>query len=263
VFSVACHDSFISYRNQQQSIETFHDLNDDRVCQQEGRSINIQWVRGITLAAALAANCRSEVRSPETACNEIRITVFDEAHLPREALLDALDRLSLILWKARIVSHPVLGNPTDPEASLFMYVASPSTSEEPQKACGARREIALKIVGSSPQSLRLGVLGMASPFAALGLSVRIFNDHVSEAAFRHGLPQTIALSHAMAHEIGHVLLRKRSDGASGIMADIWTEHEYEQMARGALGFSEDEVKTMWANLQAPVCNNGSRPSWGN
>jgi hypothetical protein len=144
-----------------------------------------------------------------------------------------------------------------------MYVTPPSASEELQKACGARREIALKIVGSSPQALQVGVLGMASPFAALGLSVRIFNDHVSEAAFQHGLPHTIALSHAMAHEIGHVLLRKRSDGTSGIMSGIWTEHEYDQMAHGALGFSEDEVKTMWANLQAPVCNSGPRPSWAN
>jgi hypothetical protein len=189
------------------------------------------------------------------------ITVYDEAHLPREVILNAFDRLRLILQRANVASHPVLGNPANPEASLFMYVAPPSETE-PQMACGARRHIALKIVASSPRSLQEDVLGMSSPFAAFGLSVRLFDDHIRKAALWHDMPYITVLPYAMAHEIGHVLLRSGSHSRWGIMSSVWTKYEYERMAHGALGFSDDETKTMSANLLAPVCDKPDhRPAW--
>lgn len=213
------------------------------------------WLSGTLLAVALAANCRPAVRSAGTGSGELRITVYDKAHLPREVLSAALDRLRLILQHARIASHPVLGNLADPEASLFMYVALPSYAEEPPMACGARRGIALKIVDASPGSLQEGVLGMSSPFAAFGLNVLLFNDHIRQAAVLHGLSQTMVLSYAMAHEIGHVLLMSGFHGPAGLMSSIWTKHEYQQMAAGTLAFSDEEARTMSANLRAPVCHN--------
>lgn len=186
------------------------------------------------------------------ASDELRITVYDEAHLPREVLLDAMDRLRLILRQAKIASHLVLGDPAAPEASLFMYVSVPSEGEKPQIGGGARRNIALKIVGTSPGSLAHEVLGMSSPLAPFGLNVRIFNDHIREVALQHDLSDTIVLSYAMAHEIGHVLLRSGSHGPQGIMSRIWTKREYDQMDRGILLFSDDEATMVSANLRAPV-----------
>ena len=214
------------------------------------------------MGAALAANGRPEVRSPVTAPDPLRITIYDGAQLSREVILDALDRLRRILQQAKVASQPVLGNPADPEASLFFYVALPSTGEDPRMACRACRDIALGIIDSSPKSLPEDVLGMSSPFAAFGLSIRLFNDHIREAALRHDLPYTIVLSYAMAHEIGHVLLRSGAHGKLGVMSSIWTEHEYWQMAHGVLVFSNAEAKTISANLQVPVCNKPNRrPTW--
>ena len=205
------------------------------------------------MAAALAANFRTAVGTPAAASDELRITVYDEAHLPPQMLFDALDRLRLILRQAKITSHPVLGDPATPEASLFMYVSLPRGGEELQIACGARRDIAVKIGGSSPGSLAHTVLGMSSPFAPFGLNVRIFDDHIREAALQHDLSGTIVLSYAMAHEIGHVLLRSCSHGEQGIMSPIWTKREYDRMNGGALVFSDDEAMKMSANFRAPVC----------
>jgi hypothetical protein len=187
-----------------------------------------------------------EVRRSVTASDELQITVYDEAHLSREVVLEVLDRLQLILQRAKIANHPLVGNPADPDASLFMYVAPPPETE-PKIACGARRHIALKIVASSPRSLPANVLGMSSPFAAFGLSVRLFDDHIREAALREHLPYTTVLPYAMAHEIGHVLLRNGSHSRLGIMSSVWKRHE---------------AKIILANLRAPLCNTpNSRPTW--
>jgi len=94
---------------------------------------------------------------------------------------------------------------------------------------------------------------MSSPFAPFGLNVRIFDDHIREAALQHDLSGTIVLSYAMAHEIGHVLLRSCSHGQQGIMSPIWTKREYDRMNGDALVFSDDEAMKMSANLRAPVC----------
>jgi hypothetical protein len=94
---------------------------------------------------------------------------------------------------------------------------------------------------------------MSSPFAPFGLNVRIFDDHIREAALQHDLSDTIVLSYAMAHEIGHVLLRSCSHGQQGIMSPIWTKREYDRMNGDALVFSDDEAMKMSANLRAPVC----------
>lgn len=229
---------------------------------QEGQAINRQWLRGIALAAALAANSRPATRNPASAADEVRITVYDAAYLPQVVIRDALDQLRVILEQANVASHPVQGNPADPEASLFVYVAMPAKGEEPAMPCGARRDIAIRIVELSPASFERGVLGMSSPFAAFGLSVRLFDDHIREAALRYGVPHGIVLSYAIAHEIAHVLLRSGSHCQSGIMTSVWTEHEYEQMARGALMFSDDEARKMSANLLAPPCDQPNRrPAW--
>jgi hypothetical protein len=202
-----------------------------------------------------------EVRSSVTASDELQITVYDEGCLSREVVLEALERLRLILQGAKIANHLVVGNPADPDASLFMYVAPPSKTER-QIACGARRHITLKIVASSPKSLQENLLGISSPFAAFGLSVRLFDDHIRKAALRHDIPYTTVLPYAMAHEIGHVLLRSGSHSQRGIMSSVWTKYEYEQMARGSLVFSDYETKNMLANLRVPLCSTpDSRPAW--
>lgn len=193
-----------------------------------------------------------------TSSDQLRITIYDGAHLSREVVLDALHRLRVILGNAKVVSNPVLGNADDPEASLFMYADMPSSGDEPGIGCRARRDIAVKIVESSPKSLPKTVLGMSSPYAESGLNIRVFNDHISEAALGHDLPYTIVLSYAMAHEIGHVLLKNGKHSHCGIMSSIWTGLEYEQMARSGLVFSGDEVKIMSANLRVPVCQKPDR-----
>jgi hypothetical protein len=189
-----------------------------------------------------------------TASDKIRVTVYDQAHLPHRVIQSAFDQLRLTLYRAGIALDAVVGDPAAEEASIFTYVTSPPHGKEQQAICGARRDIALKIVGASPTGLQETVLGMSSPFARVGLNVRLFNDHIREAASRHNRPYAIVLSYAMAHEIGHVLLRSNGHAPWGIMKSVWTEHEYAQMAgAGLMSFTDHDAKTMLCNLARRGC----------
>ena len=205
----------------------------------------------MSLAVVLATGCRVKAETPIAAAEEVRITIYNEARLPDKVLVKALDGLRLILEHAKVRSRAVAGDLADPEASLFMYVALPPRCKA--APCCTRRDIALKIIGVSPRALPEKVLGMSSPFAQFGLNVRIFNDHIREAAAAHGGSYATVLSFAMAHEIGHVLLRSGAHTSWGIMSSVWTEFEYRAMSRRGLLFSAEDAKTMKANLCAPIC----------
>jgi hypothetical protein len=145
-----------------------------------------------------------------------------------------------------------VGHPND-QAASFTYVPTPDMNHVKEAACHALREIRVEIVRSSPAGLSNGVLGMSSPFARAGVNVRLFSDHIEQGAYRHGRPYSSVLSYAMAHEIGHVLLRSVSHPAAGIMSSVWTAREYSQMDRGPLLFTSDEVKEIISNLGGIGC----------
>ena len=124
---------------------------------------------------------------------------------------------------------------------------------ELELACHARRDIALGILPSAV-GIKEQVLGMAQPLSRTGLNVRIFDDHIREAAARENRTYATVLSHAMAHEIGHVLLRSNTHAAGwGLMSDVWTDHEYDRMGKEALFFTAGESRTMRATLSGAAC----------
>ena len=187
---------------------------------------------------------------------DLEMTVYDQANLPHDTLVTALQQLRLILHRAGITVRVDPGNLSDEEASLFVYAPPPRNAGT---ACSARPDIALKIVAASPPGVPETVLGVSSPFTRVGINVRLFNDHIREAASRHNRPYAIVLSYAMAHEIGHVLLRNITHDSRGIMSAVWTEQEYSRMhVDGNMYFPEDEAKSMLSDILRTSCRTSDR-----
>lgn len=198
-------------------------------------------------------------RNPVTDPSELRITIYDQAHLSREVMQSASDQLRQIFRQAGIAIELIAGDSAADEASLFTYTGLPPTGHEHEFACRARRDIALKIVGVSPAGLQKTVFGMASPLAVKGLNVRIFDDHIRQAACQRNRPYANLLSCAIAHEIGHVLLRGNPHAKEGLMSGVWSRHEYEEIAvEGVMFFTRDESKEMLMSLRGMGCR-GVRP----
>jgi hypothetical protein len=183
---------------------------------------------------------------------QLQITVYDKARLPQQVHATVADEVRRIFREAAISIEWIAGDPEASEASVMIYQPS-RKGRELEDACRARRDIALDIVPVAPPALRSTVLGMAQPLARTGLNVRVFNDHVQKASEReHGVP-AIVLAHVVAHEIGHVLLRSGVHDRRGLMAEVWTQNEYERMEKGILLFTDDESRKMGMTLNRATC----------
>lgn len=215
--------------------------------------MNTRRLVGVALGMLAIGSWRMTAQGPVTASAELRITIYDQAHLPREVTRSALEQLRLIFHQAGIVIEVVAGDLAADEASLFTYISLPKGHEQ-EAACRARRDIALKINDISPGGVPETVLGMAAPLALTGLNARVYNQHIREAAFRHNRPYAVVLAYAIAHEIGHVLLRSSVHDQWGLMSSVWREREFARMAYApVMFFTLDESKRMLMNLRGTGC----------
>ena len=184
---------------------------------------------------------------------QLRITVYDQVHLSKPTSQAAFDLLRQILKRAGIEAELAPGDPSAAEAGLITYPGTPRRGSEHETACRARRDIALEIVAVTPPTRKHTLLGLAIPLATEGLNARVFDDHVRDAAARENRDYVTVLAHAMAHEIGHVLLRNPAHSGRGLMSAQWTDLEYGWMARGLMFFTPEQAKTMLASLTGQGC----------
>jgi len=183
---------------------------------------------------------------------ELRVTLYNKAKIPNDLIESVTVTLSSIFRQSGINIKWVAGVPGAPEASLMTYQAPP-VDRELEFACHARRDIAFDIIPGAVAGVRSQLLGMALPLSHEGLNVRIFYDHVLGAATKENRPYATVLSYAIAHEIGHVLLRSNAHAGRGLMAEVWTNVEYDWMSKAPLFFATEESRQMRATLSGAGC----------
>jgi hypothetical protein len=184
---------------------------------------------------------------------KLRITVYDKARASHQVSEAIVFNLRRIFRNSGIEIEWVAGVPDAPEATLMIYEPF-RTGHQLELACHARRDIALDIVPGAVPGVKKQVLGMAQPLTRTGLNVRLFDEHIREAAARENRTYASVLSHAIAHEIGHVLLRSNTHAGRGLMSDMWTGREYDWMAKEALYFTDGESRKMRVMLSGAACS---------
>lgn len=175
---------------------------------------------------------------------ELRIAVYDRANLSEGTRRTAFDVVERIFRSAGIQIAWNIGPLEAEEAALLTYPSRPIRGQGREAACAARRDIALEILDDAPAGLRGSILGMSQPLAREGLNVRIFNDRVEQVAYRESRQHASVLGHAIAHEVGHVLLRSIDHQRQGIMSASWAKHEWELMRSGSLQFDRAQGRKM-------------------
>ena len=93
-------------------------------------------------------------------------------------------------------------------------------------------------------------LGYAAMTSEGGAYVTVFLDPARRRARVSSLTDGTLLGHAVAHEIGHLLLGPNSHSSSGIMRPVWLLCDEEWMAKRVLLFGSDEAIRMRAALTA-------------
>jgi hypothetical protein len=85
-------------------------------------------------------------------------------------------------------------------------------------------------------SLPLGI-AVIDPVTLAGEMATIFHEQVRTIAHQSGIDDAELLGRAVAHEIGHLLLRVRSHSRTGLMRGAWSHEELMRNRREDWRFS--------------------------
>jgi hypothetical protein len=191
---------------------------------------------------------------------QLRITIYDKAHLEGKIIEDVHRQIHRIFQHADIEVDILAGDSRSVEAFLVAYGPRPNRLGDVSAACRARRDIALDIIAEAPSGISKGTLGMSLPLADRGLNVRVFANHVAEAASRKHQSYAVLLAYAIAHECGHVLLKTKGHETYGLMASVWKEFEFDLLSRGHfMFFTREQSQRMRATLAGEGCHSAAGP----
>ena len=103
------------------------------------------------------------------------------------------------------------------------------------------------VPGATPE------LGFASvdPSGCATVVATVYYDMVQQVANRTGLGVEALLGRAIAHEIGHLLLRAPGHGHNGLMRPLWTDAELARNRPEDWTFSDEESRQLRAAAREP------------
>jgi len=125
-------------------------------------------------------------------------------------------------------------------------------SAAPANGCRERRSddtVRAQILPHAPTGFSLEALGYSLPCARRGIQVTLYADRI-EAVSQHSLASFYrVLGHALAHEVGHVLLRSAAYENAGIMKPVWSRADWQRAAVTIIPFSPDQARGMREELR--------------
>ncbi len=100
------------------------------------------------------------------------------------------------------------------------------------------------------RDLQLGFAAV-DPGIHVGVLATIYYDRVQTVAGRGGLETGELLGRAMAHEVGHLLLRAAGHSPSGLMRAVWADEELMENRREDWVFSPQDRRLLRAAAAIP------------
>jgi|SRR5208282_5426134 len=187
-----------------------------------------------TILLLLATSATAQTPPPYT----VTISMFNDAAVPPAVVDRAEEIASRIFAQSGIVLH-------------WLPCGREEESLEEQSACSQPlfpEHLHVHIV-NGPSYLKDSVYGISYLSAEeSGTQADVF---YSKIARFHGAGLSdagILLGHAIAHELGHLLLGSNSHSMTGIMRGNWCTEDLTHMAQGSLFFSEGQSRKMKAKL---------------
>jgi hypothetical protein len=122
------------------------------------------------------------------------------------------------------------------------------SSQDAPRTGPARQFLVVRILRIVTLNIFPGALGFALPFARSGPHVEIFYDRIAATGREWNVAASVVLGYALAHEIGHVLLRSSAHSFVGLMQPRWNEVTWHLVSQGLLGFRSEEKAQMRERL---------------
>jgi hypothetical protein len=104
----------------------------------------------------------------------------------------------------------------------------------------------LRLLTLSREGSSINAMGEALSLVEIA---NVFMNRVTEQAAIAEVSVSRMLGHAIAHEIGHLLLGDNSHSPGGIMGAPWSKQDLWHMSKGALRFTHQEVTRIQAEVR--------------
>jgi hypothetical protein len=152
----------------------------------------------------------------------------------------AMDEVSQILAVAGV---EVIWPPGPSDASEANRSYQHATGSLNRQTDG-RDYLVVKILRGFPDACLPGALGFSLPEARFGSHAMIFFNRIERVSASADIDPATMLGHAMAHEIGHVLLGSTEHSPSGIMKARWGLSDYQNAAKGCIRFTPSQCEVI-------------------
>lgn len=166
--------------------------------------------------------------------------IDDQAQVPTAILTSAENEAGRLFRAAgmRIAwEHLLYVSPED--EGTDMTAPSPRRPNE-------RRYLVIRLLRRLPADMLPGALGYSLPFAHRGAHVLIFFDRIESLAREVNTAPDTILGHALAHELGHVLLGSTEHTSGGLMQGCWTAGSWHLARAGLLAFDAEQIQRIRA-----------------
>ncbi len=207
------------------------------------------WASGVGLILLLAwgalGHARAKPAAPADGGLRILVRVYDYAGVSQGTLARA-EGIASRIFREGGVEVAWLDCPTS------------HADEEKRPACAlpsGGMPVDLRIL-SAAMAARVrsnrGELGQAIPASRAGSASAawVFYARVEELVASGAASREEILGHAMAHEIGHLLLGPNHHSPRGIMRANWDRRYLEEANRGQLLFTREQAKLIRADVRA-------------
>jgi hypothetical protein len=206
-------------------------------------SYKLSFAIGVVWLGSCPAWCQSGSPGLATALN-IRIHIFNLANVPEGTLEPAVAVATGIFATAGLGTTWQQGAADAAEAHTI------ELANDAAIALGKpdiRNYVVLRIVRGVPAGAFPGALGFALPHARAGVHVTIFYDRIE--LLMHSVAASVPriLGHAMAHEIGHILLGSSEHSSTGIMKGRWGKMDWQRAAVDLLRFDPEQTDVVGAS----------------
>ena len=193
-------------------------------------------VRGFarTTAAIVAVVLMTSTRTPASSAvidDSLLVRIYDNADILASELASALRTTHDIMRRADLIVDWVQCRarrdglvPTVCDQPLSSSDVVVRLIEGSDKGTGERRALGYSLFDST------GISGFAT----------VYVDRVDWLARRAQYPRAPLLGRAIAHEIGHLLLRSNAHTESGLMREVWTAEQVVRNRREDWTFSPDQ-----------------------
>ena len=180
--------------------------------------------------------------------SDVRITIriMDYVNIPAVERAEVQTNAKRILGQAGVAV-----------AFVDCFIAGVATGDETCRNPLGPVDFDLRI--SPPKQSMKGELGYAAMSPDGGAIVTVFIDPRRRKARAGNLSNGVIVGHAVAHEIGHLLLGPNSHSAAGIMRPVWRPVDEEWMAQGGLLFDQRQASRMRSALIERLSRSNAAP----